>query len=74
MSAETMCYVGIKACGCAVAACVDLPDMKKDTAKCIAKWTRDGLTIERKTVQWARENLFECTHKKQDDKRQGALI
>jgi hypothetical protein len=64
MSERKMCYVGLKACGCAVAAAVDLPDLAKDNAKCIAKWMRDGLTIERKPVEWVRENLMRCTHAK----------
>lgn len=58
-----MCYVGMKACGCCVAAAVDKPEWAKETAKTVAKWMRDGLTIERKTVQWSRENLTVCEHK-----------
>jgi hypothetical protein len=59
---DSQCYVGIKSCGCAVAACVDRPELAKDTAKTIAKWIKDGLTIERKSVEWARANLFACKH------------
>lgn len=62
MSDETLCYVGVKPCGCAVAACVDRPEFAKDTAKTIARWIRDGLTVERKPVEWARANLFACKH------------
>lgn len=57
------CYVGIKACGCAVAAAVDNPEHFKDTAKTVAAWIRDGLTVERKPVEWVRENLRSCKHK-----------
>lgn len=54
------CYVGFKACGCAVAAAVDNPAHRKDTAKSIAAWVKDGLTVERRTVEWVRENLRPC--------------
>jgi hypothetical protein len=64
MTEEAMCYVGIKPCGCCVAAAVDNPEWAKDTAKAVSKWMRDGLTIERRTVQWSRENLTMCEHKK----------
>ena len=67
---EQMCYVGLKACGCAVAAAVDRPDLAEDNAKHVAKWMRDGLTIERKPVEWVRENLMRCTH----SEKQGALL
>ena len=59
-------YVGFKSCGCAVAACVDGPEYAKETAKTLAEWVRGGLTIERKTVGWVRENLHFCSHNKQE--------
>lgn len=34
-------------CGRIVAACVDAPEYRKDTAKDMARWVRDGLAIER---------------------------
>jgi NADPH:quinone reductase-like Zn-dependent oxidoreductase len=55
-------YVGIKNCGCMVAAMVDNPEHKKDTAKEIAKWIREGLTIERVTAEYVRENFKKCNH------------
>lgn len=61
---QQMCYVGIKACGCCTAVAVDRPEFAKDTAKTVAKWMRDGLTVERQTVAWAREHLFTCEHGK----------
>ncbi len=56
-------YVAMKPCGCVVAAAVDNPEHKKDTAKDIAKWVRDGLTIQR--LDKLPEGAFQCPHKEQ---------
>lgn len=58
--AESMCYVGVKPDGCAVAALVDVG--RREDATEIAKWMRSGLTIERHPVTWVRENLRGCGH------------
>lgn len=58
-----MAYVAITKCGCVVATIVDDPRWQDDIATDIADWIKDGLTIERKTVQWVRENLTFCSHK-----------
>ncbi len=64
--AQIMCYIGRKSCGCVVAATVDEPQYREDVAKDIADWLRSGLTIERVTVEYARQNLnFSCPHKQQ---------
>ena len=47
--AEPMSYIGRKACGCIVAAVVDMQDHKKETAKAVRQFISDGLTIERVT-------------------------
>ncbi len=39
-------YIGIKSCGCITAACVDRPEWKKDTAKYISEWIKEGKTVE----------------------------
>ena len=57
------CYVALKACGCCVAAIVDNPERRQDTAKEVASWLRDGLTVERKSVEWVRETMRDCPHK-----------
>jgi len=54
------CYVGRKSCGCPVAAVVDNPEHKHDTARAIADWIRSGLTIERQSIEWVRANLHTC--------------
>ena len=65
-SEDVPCYIGFKTCGCAVSALVDDPKeagdktVQKVNAKEIARMVKDGLTIERKTVGWARSNLKMC--------------
>lgn len=48
------CYIGKLSCGCVVAACVDIPRCKKETAQDIASWVRDGMTVERVTGKQVR--------------------
>ena len=57
---KEMAYVGIKKCGCCVAATVDVPEHKKETAKFLSILIKDGLIIERKPVEWVRQNLKSC--------------
>jgi hypothetical protein len=64
------CYVGKRPCGCLVAAAVDKPEYTKDTAKSVAKWMRDGLTIERQTVEYVRANFATCPHKDKKPKQE----
>ena len=61
---EPMAYIARKACGCIVMACVDvpLPEVRKDNAKEISKAIRDGLTIERVTCEYVRQNMKGCSH------------
>jgi hypothetical protein len=60
----TMAYAARKSCGCLVACTVDLPKYAKDTAKDVAKWIRDGLTVERLDVEVVRQQFKSCPHKK----------
>ena len=53
-------YIGIKSCGCVVSAAVDMPAYKKETAKFVAAEIKFGHTIERVTVDEARERLSSC--------------
>lgn len=48
--AQKPCFVGYAACGHMVACSVDEPERKKDNAKLVASWVRDGLTIGTRTV------------------------
>lgn len=57
---EYMSYVGLKACGCCVAAAVDSPEWQEDTAKFVADLVAGGLVVERKTTEWVRENMKGC--------------
>ena len=55
-----MAYIARKSCGCMVAAAVDEPDHREDTANEIAEWIRAGLTVERVTVDYVRANWRTC--------------
>ena len=68
---DTMAYIGRKKCGCYVAATVDDPNDPKETAKSVADFVKSGLTIERVTAQFVRDNLHFCKHKKAE--KQGSL-
>ncbi len=63
------CYVGVKPCGCAVAAIVISAEDKtiqnaRQMGKEIASWVRDGLTVQTQDVTWVRANLKSCPHAK----------
>lgn len=62
MTDNTYAYVGIKDCGCIVAAAVDVKAHSKDVAKSVADFIKDGLKVERVTVEEAREKLRRCKH------------
>lgn len=61
----TWCYIArtaeptkYHAAGVVVCVTVDRPELAKDNAREIAKWMRDGLTIERVPVEWARMHML----------------
>lgn len=56
------CYIAIKACGCVVAAAVDHFTSRKETARSVASWIRQGHTVERQTVAWVRDHMKRCPH------------
>ncbi len=64
MSETDPAYIARDLCGCIVAATVDRPEHVRDTAKTIAEWVRDGLTLERTTVGDARSDptFLRCSH------------
>jgi len=53
------------------AATVDKPEWKKETAKCTAKWIRDGLSVSRVTLEEARDGLARY---RPDRDRQAVLL
>lgn len=69
--AQVFSYVGIKPCGHVVAAAVDRPEYAKDNAVEIASWIRDGLTVERWTVERVRTELKFCNCEKKAEGREG---
>lgn len=58
----TPCYIGRKPCGCAVAFITDDAAFRDSTAKLVAQWVRDGLVLERTTVDAVRSAFGDCTH------------
>ena len=60
---EDFSYIGRKSCDCVVCAIVDMPDHKGDVAREVARWIKEGLTVERVTLDYAREHFVtECPH------------
>lgn len=56
-------YIAKKKCGCVIAICYDLGD--KDTARDVANWIKNGLTVDRVPMSEAVDLLkagFECKH------------
>lgn len=65
---DVWCYIGrtVQAtkyheAGVVVCVTVDQPSMAKDNAREVAEWMRDGLTIERVPVEWARRHMLTDT-------------
>jgi len=65
VSDSTPCYVGVSPAAChhVVAAIVDdsadRPAWKREVAKTLAEWVRDGLAVERSTVGAVRSGLLQ---------------
>ena len=64
MSVERMAYVGREPdCGCVTFLMVDDPSHSRDTALEVARCVRDGMAIDRTTVEEARKlPLATCPH------------
>lgn len=58
---QAFAYIGKKPCGCIVAAVVDLAERKETTAQHVAEMIADGLTVERVTCEYVRQNMRRCT-------------
>lgn len=68
---EHMSYIGICHCGQVVCAVVDNPARRRDVAREVASWIRDGLTIERVTSAYVRTHIGRCrcgTHENQQER------
>lgn len=57
---EFMNYIAREKCGCITCACVDNPEHKRDVAKSIASWVRDGLTVERVSSDLIKGSFGRC--------------
>ena len=67
----TMSYVGkCKKCGNILAAVVDIPGREKETGKDVAGFIKDGLIIERHTVEHVRANFNYCDCRNKPDTSQ----
>ena len=69
-------YVGRAQCGCVRAVIVDDPDTRRLTARETARWIRDGLAVERLTVEAVRAVRLtrpDCATHRQPE-RQGSLM
>ena len=75
-TATEMAYVAtVPSCGCMVACTVDDPKHARDTAKEVASWVRDGLTISRHTVEAVRAMPFRrCPHRQKGKRGQPSLF
>lgn len=63
---DRFAYIGIKPCGCTVAAVIDDPKYAKDTAESVADFIKSGYRIERVACDEARFKLKECKHGKNE--------
>lgn len=61
---DGMSYIGRKPCGCIVCVIADEPGMRNEVAKFVAKWIKEGLTVERVTHEYVRQNWvgMDCPH------------
>jgi hypothetical protein len=57
----THAYAARAECGCVEAITVDTSDAR--TAKAVGEFIRDGLAVERVTIEYARENFGHRCHK-----------
>lgn len=56
---EGMAYIARRECGCIMAAVVDNPARRNETAEFVAELIQDGLAVERVTVEVVRAG-FQC--------------
>ncbi len=68
VSNNTHAYIGTLPCGCNVAACVDMVDNPKDTAKAVQNMIYGGMSVSRHALEDLRGGavkLASCVHEKQ---------
>lgn len=66
-------YLGINEKGDAVAIVIDDPRFKKDTARTIAQWIKDGRTVERHEHHAACARLKADWEKRLSERKQSVL-
>lgn len=56
------CYMGrCPGCNNVIALTLDMPEYRKDVARDVAEWIRDGLVVERSTAREGRKLFDSCT-------------
>jgi hypothetical protein len=77
---QTPCYIGVSQAPChhAVAAIVDdsaeRPAWKREVARTVAEWVRDGLSVERSTVGAVRAGLLQTCEQCCPSKKRAAEV
>jgi hypothetical protein len=61
------CLIGIKDCGCVVCAMVDIDYDNKEEE--LNNWKKEGMKIERVSIEEARSRLTFCKHKNMEEKQ-----
>ena len=66
MNGEKMAYIA-RCGGCMeiVAAIIDDPDARNDTADAVRDWIRAGRVVEHVSLAWVRENFHGCMCRRQ---------
>lgn len=67
---ETMCYIGMKPCGCIAAIILDKGDYKKTIGETLKLWVNDGLKVGRVTVEFVQANFVgdDCPHEMRQER------
>ena len=60
MTEQVFAYIGREKCGCVTCTVVDSPEFRKDTARYVARWLREGMDVERVSVEEARQLIKFC--------------
>jgi hypothetical protein len=75
----THAYIGRMPCGCAPALEVDAEDHRDQVARSLARWAKNGWTVERVEIATVRAGgvISQCVHlpgRRQGKERQAALL
>lgn len=57
---QVMAYIAREKCGCVTGATIDNPQHRKEVAKDVAAWVRDGRIVERVDSGYVRAEFGQC--------------